>query len=131
MFQAEDYKVVFFDSTFSSCNINSTSIQNTTYDSTVGYILGYRDKTEYQLISTPNSAIANVKQFVSKFPVNVNLYKEFSIVLDDYNNNRMPSAIVSGEAPSTDFDIPSYAKRTAAYCDENGNLVLSTKDEEE
>ena len=128
MFQAEDYKVVFFDSTFSSCNINSTSIQNTTYDSTVGYILGYRDKTEYQLISTPNSAIANVKQFVSKFPVNVNLYKEFSIVLDDYNNNRMPSAIVSGEAPSTDFDIPSYAKRTAAYCDENGNLVLSTKD---
>lgn len=128
MFQAEDYKVVFFDSTFSSCNINSTSIQNTTYDSTIGYILGYRDKTEYQLISTPNSAIANVKQFVSKFSLNVNLYNEFSIVLDDYNNNRMPSAIVSGEAPSTDFDIPSYAKRTAAYCDENGNLVLSTKD---
>lgn len=128
MFQAEDYKVVFFDSTFSSCNINSTSIQNTTYDSTIGYILGYRDKTEYQLISTPNSAIANVKQFVSKFALNVNLYNEFSIVLDDYNNNRMPSAIVSGEAPSTDFDIPSYAKRTAAYCDENGNLVLSTKD---
>lgn len=128
MFQAEDYKVVFFDSTFSSCSITSTSIQNTTYDSTIGYILGYRDKTEYQLISTPNSAIANVKQFVSKFALNVNLYNEFSIVLDDYNNNRMPSAIVSGEAPSTDFDIPSYAKRTAAYCDENGNLVLSTKD---
>lgn len=128
MFQAEDYKVVFFDTTFYSCNINSTSIQNTTYDSTIGYILGYRDKTEYPLISVPNSAVASVKQFVSKFALNVNLYNELSIVLDDYNNNRMPSAIVTGEQPSTDIDIPSYAKRTAAYCDENGNLILSTKD---
>ena len=128
MFRAEDYKVVFFDNTFTSCNKNSTSIQNTTYDSTIGYILGYRDKTEYPLISVIDSAVAGQKQFVSRFPLNVNLYNEFSIVLDDYNNNRMPSAIVSGEPPATDISIPSYAKRTAAYCDENGNLVLSTKD---
>jgi len=128
MFQARDFKVVFFDSTFSSCNIGSTSIQNTTYDSTIGYILGYRDQTEYQLINVIDSARVDVKQFISKQQLNVNLYNEFSIVLDDYNNNRLPSAIVSGLPPSTDFEIPTYAKRAASSCDENGNLLLSVKD---
>jgi len=128
MFTARDFKVVFFDSTFSSCNIGSTSIQNTTYDSTVGYILGYRDKTEYPLVNVSDSARASVKQFISKQQLNVNLYNEFSIVLDDYNNNRLPSAIVSGERPSTDFEIPTYAKRAASSCDEDGNLLLSLKD---
>ena len=128
MFQARDFKVVFFDSTFSSCNIGSTSIQNTTYDSTVGYILGYRDKTEYPLGNVIDSARVDVKQFISKQQLNVNIYNEFSIVLDDYNNNRLPSAIVSGLPPSTDFEIPTYAKRAASSCDEDGNLLLSLKD---
>ena len=128
MFQARDFKVVFFDSTFSSCNIGSTSIQNTTYDSTIGYILGYRDKTEYPLDNVIDSARVDVKQFISKQQLNVNLYNEFSIVLDDYNNNRLPSAIVSGLPPSTDIEIPTYAKRAASSCDEDGNLLLSLKD---
>lgn len=127
MFRAQDYKVVFFDNTFSSCNIGATSIQNTTYDSTVGYILGYRDKTEYNLASVIDSARIDEKQFVSKQQLNVNLYNEFSVVLDDYNNNRLPSAIVSGEPPSTDFNVPSYANRAASKCDENGDLLLSLK----
>jgi len=127
MFRAQDYKVVFFDNTFSSCNIGATSIQNTTYDSTVGYILGYRDKTEYNLASVIDSALPYEKQFVSKQQLNVNLYNEFSVVLDDYNNNRLPSAIVSGEPPSTDFAVPSYANRAASKCDENGDLLLSLK----
>lgn len=128
MFKARDYKVVFFDSTFSNCDIGSNSIQNTTYDSTVGYILGYRDKTEYPLDNVLDSARVSVKQFISKQQLNVNLYNEFSIVLDDYNNNRLPSAIVSSEPPSTDFKLPTYAKRAASSCDENGNLLLSLKD---
>jgi hypothetical protein len=127
-FRASDYKVVFYDNTFSSCNTGSTSIQNTTYDSTVGFILGYRDDTEYPLKSVINSAIKDVKQFISKQQLNVNLYNDFSIVLDDYNNNRLPSAVVLGTPPSTNFELPSYAKRTAMSCDENGNLLLSVKD---
>ena len=128
MFKAEDFKVVFFDSTFASCSIGSTSIQNTTFDSTVGYILGYRNKTEFPLKDVISSSLPDVKQFESSQPLNVNIYNEFSIVLDDYNNNRLPSAIVSGEQPSTDFDLPTYAKRAASSCDENGNLILSTTD---
>lgn len=128
LFKAEDFKVVFFDTTFANCRIGSTSIQNTTFDSTIGYILGYRDKTEYSLKNVLDSALIDVKQFFSPQQLNVNLYNEFSIILDDYNNNRLPSAIVSGEQPSTDFEIPTYAKRAATSCDENGNLLLSTTD---
>jgi len=128
MFQAEDYKVVFFDSTFANCSIGSTSIQNTTFDSTVGYILGYRNETEFPLRNTEEASLIGVKQFVGTQQLNVNLYNEFSIVLDDYNNNRLPSAIVSGEQPSTDFELPTYAKRAASSCDENGNLMLSVTD---
>lgn len=127
-FKAEDFKVVFFDSTFANCSIGSTSIQNTTFDSTVGYILGYRKKTEFPLRDVISSSLPDVKQFVSMQQLNVNLYNEFSIVLDDYNNNRLPSAIVSGEQPSTDFELPTYAKRAASSCDENGNLMLSVTD---
>ena len=127
-FKAEDFKVVFFDSTFANCSIGSTSIQNTTFDSTVGYILGYRNKTEFPLRNVLYSSLPDVKQFVSTQQLNVNLYNEFSIVLDDYNNNRLPSAIVSGEQPSTDFELPTYAKRAASSCDENGNLILSVTD---
>ena len=126
LFKAEDFKVVFFDTTFANCRIGSTSIQNTTFDSTIGYILGYRDKTEYSLKNVPDYNLIGVKQLFSPQQLNVNLYNEFSIVLDDYNNNRLPSAIVSGEQPSTDFDLPTYAKRAATSCDENGNLLLST-----
>ena len=128
LFEARDFKVVFFDNNFANCNIGSTSIQNTTYDSTIGYILGYRDNTEYKLINVIDSARVGVKQFISKQQLNVNLYNEFAIVLDDYNNNRLPSAIVSGIPPSSDFEIPTYAKRAASSCDENGNLLLSVKD---
>jgi hypothetical protein len=128
MFIAEDYKAVFFDNTFTNCNSPSTGIQNTTFDSTVGYILGFRDKNEYPLISVSNSTVVDVKKFTGAQQININIYNEFSIVLDDYNNNRLPSAIVSGEAPITNFALPSYAKRTAVTCDENGNLLLSTKD---
>lgn len=127
MFTAEDYKAVFYDTTFTNCTSRILGIQSTTIDSTIGYILGYRDKTEYPLISAANSSIVGVKRFTSSQQINVNLYNEFSIVLDDFNNNRLPSAIVSGEPQTTNFEIPSYAKRSATMCDENGNLLLSIK----
>jgi hypothetical protein len=129
-FKPEDFKVVFFDNTFSNCNSGSSSIQNTTFDSTIGYILGYRDKTEYPLkdVAVPSTGNNDVITFTSAQQINVNLYNEFSIVLDDYNNNRLPSAIISGEPPSTNFELPTYAKRSGRTCDGSGNYIQSIKD---
>jgi len=128
-FRADDYKVVFYDSaSFSKCDINATSIQNTSHDSTVGYILGYRNKTEYHLITLLHSSIVGVKQLVSDNTTSVNIYTNFSVIMDDYNNNRLGDTIVAGESPDTTLTLPSYAKRTAVACDNSGNLLLSILD---
>jgi hypothetical protein len=121
--------VVFYDSTsFSKCDINATSIQNTTHDSTVGYILGYRNNTEYHLNSLLDSSIEYVKKLKGDNTTSVHIYTNFSVILDDYNNNRLGDTIVAGEPPDTTLSLPSYAKRTAVACDNSGNLLLSLLD---
>jgi hypothetical protein len=51
IYTSKDYDLVFYDTTnFVKCYIGASSVQNTTWDSTLGWILGFRDYTEYQLI---------------------------------------------------------------------------------
>jgi hypothetical protein len=53
VFTTADYKLVFYDPiSFVTCYAGSRNVQNTTWDSTVGWILGFRDYTEYTLIKS-------------------------------------------------------------------------------
>jgi len=54
IYTSSDYSVVFYDPfSFSSCNSNTQGgIQNVTWDTTIGWILGYRDYTNYRLIKS-------------------------------------------------------------------------------
>jgi len=53
VFTSADYKLVFYDPiSFVTCYAGSRNVQNTTWDSTVGWILGFRDYTEYTLIQS-------------------------------------------------------------------------------
>jgi hypothetical protein len=48
IFTTTDYNLVFYDPvSFVACYAGSRSIQNTTWDSTIGWILGFRDYTQY------------------------------------------------------------------------------------
>ena len=50
IYTANDYYLDFYNPiNFSTCLPTSSSIQNTTWDSTVGWILGFRDYTQYYL----------------------------------------------------------------------------------
>jgi hypothetical protein len=51
IYTSADYNIVFFDPfSFVSCNSNiQGGIQGVTWDTTIGWILGYRDYTSYQL----------------------------------------------------------------------------------
>jgi hypothetical protein len=51
IYTSSDYSVVFYDPfSFASCNSNvQGGIQNVTWDTTIGWILGYRDYTSYRL----------------------------------------------------------------------------------
>jgi hypothetical protein len=52
IYTTEDYIITFYDPVdFVSCFTGSTSVRSTTWDSTIGWILGFRDFTQYILIS--------------------------------------------------------------------------------
>jgi hypothetical protein len=56
-FSAKDYKVVFYDpESFVYCNVGVA--QNVTWDSTLGWILGFQSFTEYELGFTDNYSVS-------------------------------------------------------------------------
>ena len=58
IYTTSDYYLDFYDPiTFSTCLPTSSSIKNTTWDSTVGWILGFRDYTQYYFIESNKSSI--------------------------------------------------------------------------
>jgi len=53
IFTTADYMLSFYDPvSFITCFAGSSSIQNTTWDTTVGWILGFRDYTQYNLLKS-------------------------------------------------------------------------------
>ena len=120
VYSSADYKLVFYDPySFVKCFTGASSVRNTTWDSTLGWILGFRTSTEYNLSDARIITGDNV--------VSVNIYKYFMIVLDDYNHNHMNDGIVTTTQQRTDLDIPSYANRSTYKCDPiSGNVITSS-----
>ena len=57
VYTTQDYVLDFYDPVnFTSCNSGSKSIQNTTWDTTIGWMLGFRDYTQYFLTSQNQTA---------------------------------------------------------------------------
>jgi hypothetical protein len=120
IYHSSDYKLVFYDPfSFVQCFTGASSVRNTTWDSTLGWILGFRTSTDYKLSDATVITGDNV--------VSVNIYNYFMIVLDDYNHNHMNDGIVTTTQQRTDLDIPSYANRSTYKCDPiTGNLITSS-----
>lgn len=49
--------------------------------------------------------------------VNVNIYNNFFITLDDFNQNHINDNVVTVAAPNFQFPLPSYANRRVYQCD--------------
>lgn len=60
IFTSQDYNLVFYDPiSFITCFSGSRTVQNTTWDSTVGWILGFRDYTQYSLTQSNQTTNTN------------------------------------------------------------------------
>jgi len=155
VYTAQDYRIVFYDPySFVKCNIGvkgKSSIRNATWDTTLGWILGFHSNTEYSLSSTdqtsfqvfdacynaanntnysinPNSYTiftnTNIVSITGDTVLNVNLYNYFLIVLDDYVQNHLNDGLVTITTKQTSIPLPSYANRTTYQCDPvTGTLV--------
>ena len=138
IFTASDFRLVFYDPySFVKCYIGSTSVKNTTWDATIGWILGFRDLTEYTLTQSnelvdPNDeddiyyngtgsfysydSTTNIVKITGDTAVSTNLYNYFLIVLDDFNQNHLNDGLVTITNAETVIPLPSYANRSVIEC---------------
>jgi len=115
-----DFDVVFFDNeSFATCTSGASSVQNTTWDTTVGWIMGFREYTLYDMSETDviTNNISNVITITGDTGLSTNLYNYFLICLDDFNQNRLNDGLVTITNVDTSIPLPSYASRSDFVCD--------------
>jgi hypothetical protein len=116
VYTAADYKIVFYDQlSFNKCNPGSQYIQNTTWDTTIGWLIGFHGSTEFVLgdYGKPGTLI----QIVGDTTVSVNLFDYFLLCVDDYNQNRLNDGLVTVASAERSFAMPSYANKADYICD--------------
>lgn len=127
IYVTDDYRIVFYDPySFVRCFTGASSVKNTSWDTTIGWILGFRDLTEYPLgtsyITYDKNADkddpdidkqyygetgshytydenTNAAVIIGDTTVSVNLYNYFMIVLDDYAQNHINDGLVTMTLP--------------------------------
>jgi hypothetical protein len=123
IYSAKDYRVVFYDPfSFVKCYAGIKSVRNASWDSTLGWILGFRETTEYVLRDYGTTNPINI---VGDTAVTTNLYNYFLIVLDDYTQSHLNDGLVTVTQQDNDIALPSYANRTKITCDSNGEPVFN------
>lgn len=139
IYNTSNYRIVFYDPySFVRCFVGASSIKNTSWDTTIGWILGFRELTEYPLgreyieydvndhtityyygtksLYTYDS-ISNIASIVGDTTVSVNLYNYFMIVLNDYVQNHLNDGLVGIAPAETSVKSASYANRGTYTCD--------------
>lgn len=114
-YTAKDYRIVFYDIvSFVKCYVGTTSVRNTSWDSTLGWILGFRN-TYYELSNYANGNGPAI--IISETSLNVFPYKYFYIILDDYNQSRLNDGLVTISMSENTIAQPAYAPVQKFVCD--------------
>lgn len=139
IYNTSDYRIVFYDPySFVRCFVGASSVKNTSWDTTIGWILGFRELTEYPLgvtyITTDENVDAdetdmnkqyygntsshytydestNIANIIGDTTVSVNLYNYFMIVLDDYAQNHLNDGLVTMSAADKSLASASFANK--------------------
>ena len=120
-----DFNLVFFDDeSFATCVSGASSIQNTTWDTTIGWIMGFREYTTYDMSATGtaedtvvDSVNGNEITIIGDTGLSTNLYNYFLICLDDFNQSHLNDGLITITNSDTTIPLPSYANRSNFVCD--------------
>jgi len=95
MFTSSDFLLVFYDPfSFAQCIANAEGgVRNAAWDSTIGWMIGFREKTEYDLSTI--ASISNIKTLVGDSVTTTFLYNYFMLILDDFTQNHINDGLVS------------------------------------
>ena len=150
VYTTQDYILDFYDPVnFVSCYVGTTSVQNTTWDSTIGWMLGFRDYTQYVLIPSNQTTVRTnsgpssyylqssngsynttinytnglitsvVVELTGDTSLSTNLYNYFLISLDDFIQNHLNDGLVTITRSQTSIQIPDYAYSTTQANSDN------------
>lgn len=116
-----DYSLLLYDTshTFLNCAAQQMGLQ-TTYDNTLGWILGFHAYTEYNLGLS--------SELVADSCINTNVYSYFYIVLDDYCLNRIDDHALTIAPAGQHFATPTYAVRYSQMCRGGSNFIDGVPD---
>jgi len=132
IYTANDYNLVFYDTiNFVKCYVGATSVRNVSWDSTLGWILGFRLQTTYPLSTyyTITSLPSGISVLTGDSTVVLNLYNYFMIILDDFNQNHLNDGLVTIKKKDYSIFQPSYTKRSPFICnnpDSSSNQISIT-----
>ena len=108
IYTTKDYRIVFYDPfSFVKCNFGVSGVSNATWDSTLGWILGFRAQTEYDLSDYLVST--NVSTLIGDTTVTTNLYNYFLIILDDYTQSHLNDGLVTLLPQETENSSKKYS----------------------
>jgi hypothetical protein len=139
LYTPNDYKLLFFDPiSFAKCFSGVSSVRNTTWDTTLGWILGFRAYTSYIIRDLDTT----VSQYVVKSGTNVeltgdttistNLFNYLLLSLNDYNQNHLNDGLITVAPRDTFIQPSSYTNRSNFVCDPNtGELVYNTANDQQ
>jgi hypothetical protein len=133
-YTASDYNITFFDnSTFAKCFAGVSSIRNATWDTTLGWILGFRENTEYSLSTfdydnDPLKTKTNdVITITGDTTISTNLFNYLLLCLDDYNQNHLNDGLVTITTGDTFIQPSSYTNKSNFVCDPaTGQVTYNT-----
>ena len=135
-YTSSDYKLVFYDPvsfviSIARCSSGLNVNRNTTWDATLGWILGFRNSTEYDLSSISRTNVNGklVVQLTGDTVVSINIYNYFMIILDDYNQSHLNDGLVTTTQRENNIPLPSYTNRATYRADPaTGKLMTSIYD---
>ena len=127
-YTANDYRISFFDPySFVKCYQGVTSIRNTTWDSTLGWILGFRQFTVYNLSNYEGVNRSSVISITADTGISTELFNYFMLCIDDFNQSHLNDGLVTITSRDTEVPLPSYAVRSNFRCDPTtGEKVYNT-----
>ena len=114
--------MVFYDTiSFVSCYVGATSVKNTTWDSTVGWILGFRSNSVYDL--SQYTVLQNGISVLGDTGVCTNLFNYFLLCIDDFTQNHLNDGLITITSTDKSVPLPSYANKTKFICDPVTNTL--------
>lgn len=134
VFSAEDYQLVFFDDaqTELQCSTNkntSGTIGTTTWDVSIGWLMGYRTYSIYQL--SPTNALNSLYVAVNNYTYNpttkvitltgdacvdMRVYKNLYLIIDDFTQNHLNDGLITGTRKNPNAEPPVYSSRATRTC---------------